>query len=80
MNWISRIALVMAMLLIGNNAFTKETFTKPSMAELRKTLSPLQFKVTQQDGTEPPSKTPTGIIRSRGSMSISSRENRSLAL
>ena len=56
MKWISRITLVMAMLLIGNNAFTKETFTKPSMAELRKTLSPLQFKVTQQDGTEPPFK------------------------
>ena len=56
MNWISRITLVTAMLLIGNNAFTKETFTKPSVAELRKTLSPLQFKVTQQDGTEPPFK------------------------
>ena len=56
MNWTGRITLVVAMLLIGNNAFTKETFTKPSMAELRKTLSPLQFKVTQQDGTEPPFK------------------------
>ena len=48
MNWISRMTLVTALLLIGNNAFTKATFTKPSIAELRKTLSPLQFKVTQQ--------------------------------
>ena len=56
MNWISRITLVTAMLIIASNAFAKETFIKPSMAELRKTLSPLQFKVTQQDGTEPPFK------------------------
>ncbi len=30
------------------------TFTKPSEAELRKRLTPEQFKVTQQEGTEPP--------------------------
>ncbi|MBI3792276.1 MAG: peptide-methionine (R)-S-oxide reductase MsrB [Gemmatimonadetes bacterium] len=29
-------------------------FTKPSADELKKTLSPLQFKVTQKEGTEPP--------------------------
>ena len=28
-------------------------FHKPSVVELRKTLTPLQYKVTQQDGTEP---------------------------
>lgn len=28
-------------------------FDKPSVVELRKTLTPLQYKVTQQDGTEP---------------------------
>jgi methionine-R-sulfoxide reductase len=30
------------------------TFTKPSEAELKQKLSPMQFKVTQKDGTEPP--------------------------
>lgn len=30
------------------------TFTKPSEEELQKVLSPLQFKVTQEEGTEPP--------------------------
>jgi methionine-R-sulfoxide reductase len=29
------------------------TYTKPSESELRKQLTPLQFKVTQRDGTEP---------------------------
>ena len=28
------------------------TFTKPSDAELRKRLSPLQYEVTQHEGTE----------------------------
>src|ERR671924_121406 len=30
------------------------TFTKPSDAELRRTLSPLQYEVTQHEGTERP--------------------------
>ena len=30
------------------------SWTKPSEAELRKRLSPLQFEVTQGEGTEPP--------------------------
>ena len=29
------------------------TYKKPSQAELKRLLTPLQFKVTQQDGTEP---------------------------
>ena len=29
-------------------------FTKPAADELKKTLTPLQFKVTQKEGTEPP--------------------------
>ncbi len=29
-------------------------FTKPSDSELRRKLSPLQYQVTQQEGTEPP--------------------------
>ncbi len=32
---------------------TKKVYTKPSDAELRDKLSPLQYKVTQQDATEP---------------------------
>jgi len=31
-----------------------ETFKKPSEAELKQQLTPIQFKVTQKDGTEPP--------------------------
>jgi len=30
------------------------TFSKPSNAELKKELTPLQYKVTQEEGTEPP--------------------------
>ncbi|MFQ5596609.1 MAG: peptide-methionine (R)-S-oxide reductase MsrB [Nitrospiria bacterium] len=30
------------------------SFTKPSKEELKRKLSPLQYKVTQEDGTEPP--------------------------
>ncbi len=29
-------------------------FTKPAKSELKKTLTPLQYKVTQEEGTEPP--------------------------
>jgi len=31
-------------------------FTKPSPAELKKSLTPMQYKVTQEEGTEPPFK------------------------
>ena len=31
-----------------------KTFTKPSDAELRQKLSPIQYQVTQQEGTERP--------------------------
>ena len=34
----------------GNN----QKYAKPDDAELRKSLTPMQYKVTQQDGTEPP--------------------------
>ncbi|MDA8099847.1 MAG: peptide-methionine (R)-S-oxide reductase MsrB [Nitrospiraceae bacterium] len=33
--------------------FSEKTFMKPSTEELKKTLTPMQFKVTQQEGTEP---------------------------
>ena len=33
---------------------TPMTFTKPSDQELRQRLTPLQYEVTQQEGTEPP--------------------------
>ena len=33
---------------------TQRTYTKPSDAELRKKLSPLEYEVTQHDATEPP--------------------------
>jgi peptide methionine sulfoxide reductase msrA/msrB len=31
-----------------------KTFVKPTKEELRKRLTPLQYKITQEDGTEPP--------------------------
>ncbi len=33
-----------------------KTYTKPDKAELQKKLNPLQYKVTQEEGTEPPFK------------------------
>ncbi|MCB0367229.1 MAG: peptide-methionine (R)-S-oxide reductase MsrB, partial [Bdellovibrionales bacterium] len=33
-----------------------QNWTKPSKADLKKQLSPMQFKVTQEEGTEPPFK------------------------
>ena len=38
------------------NAWEASQFKKPTEAELKKTLSALQFKVTQKEGTEPPFK------------------------
>jgi len=32
----------------------KGQYSKPSDAELKRRLTPLQYKVTQRDGTEPP--------------------------
>ena len=34
-------------------AFSEKTFMKPSSEDLRKKLTPLQFDVTQKEGTEP---------------------------
>ena len=37
-----------------SQVMSKRTYTKPSEAELRKKLTPMQFEVTQKDATEPP--------------------------
>ena len=37
---------------------TMQPFQKPSPAELRKRLDPMQFRVTQENGTEPPFRNP----------------------
>ncbi len=42
---------------------------RPSDAVLRKELSLMQYEVTQQGGTEPPSTTPTGTTTHRASTS-----------
>lgn len=36
-----------------SQGFSKEAFVKPSKEALKKILTPLQYKVTQEDGTEP---------------------------
>jgi methionine-R-sulfoxide reductase len=40
----------------GNAMQTAQTYNKPSEEELRNRLTPLQYKVTQKEGTEPPFK------------------------
>jgi methionine-R-sulfoxide reductase len=58
------LALVLALVISGVRAAEKEStmkneeqatkqYTKPSDEELKKMLTPLQYKVTQKDGTEP---------------------------
>jgi len=40
----------------GKAIAREKTYMKPSQEELKKKLTPLQYKVTQQEGTEPPFK------------------------
>lgn len=40
----------------GNELFDAQGYVKPDSDELRKTLTPVQYKVTQQEGTERPFK------------------------
>jgi methionine-R-sulfoxide reductase len=37
----------------GSNAMTRRTYSKPTDAELRQRLSPVEYEVTQHAGTEP---------------------------
>ncbi len=39
---------------VTSTLYKKESFIKPSLTELRKTLTPLQYQVTQEEGTERP--------------------------
>ena len=46
-------------LFIRNNFLTKvirqgKMYTKPSQEELKQKLTPIQYRVTQESGTEPP--------------------------
>jgi methionine-R-sulfoxide reductase len=38
----------------GTNSFDMKTFQKPPAAELKKKLTPMQYRVTQEAATEPP--------------------------
>ncbi len=60
----TNIFIVIGMLLIGGIAMTSHAedrtapagsrqYTKPAQTELRKRLTPMQYKVTQEEGTEP---------------------------
>ena len=46
----------MSSVAVKENMGNESTYTRPSDNELRKRLTPLQYKVTQQNGTEPPFK------------------------
>lgn len=49
--------LVLLLLFINTAyAWSPEQFEKPTEQQLKKQLTPLQFEVTQEDGTEPPFK------------------------
>ena len=47
---------LVAILILAATAQAAEKFTKPSDAELKKKLTPLQYQVTQHEGTEAPFK------------------------
>lgn len=52
------------------NAAPWDTYKKPSDAEVRKLLTPLQYKVTQEDGTETPFKNPYYKFYSRNGIYV----------
>src|SRR3989338_434044 len=47
-----RVIFLIGISMVSNG----QEFKKPSQDELKKTLTPIQYKVTQKDGTEPPFK------------------------
>lgn len=51
---IMKIAMMVTLFTLGATGHGKDAFKKPSREQLKELLSPLQFKVTQEDGTEPP--------------------------
>jgi peptide methionine sulfoxide reductase msrA/msrB len=65
---VSGVMILPLLILVGMPAFSggdqqegkaivmEKIFMKPSPEELKKKLTPLQYKVTQQEGTEPPFK------------------------
>jgi len=41
---------------LHSGAWSPEKFVKPKLADLKKSLTPIQYEVTQEEGTEPPFK------------------------
>ena len=54
--FIVALAIAAAVLAPRGKGGSMTTGTKPSQEELKKKLTPIQYKVTQEDGTEPPFK------------------------
>lgn len=52
----SRLMIFTSLFMLAANAAADPAYQKPADAELRQKLTPLQYEVTQEKGTEPPFK------------------------
>ena len=54
-----KLILILSFIVFNStHAWEASQFKKPTKAELQKKLTPLSYKVTQEEGTEPPFKNP----------------------
>lgn len=50
--------LLFTLIISSAHSWEASRFKKPSKAELKKSLTPISFQVTQEEGTEPPFRNP----------------------
>ena len=61
-----KILLLFTVIISSAHSWEATRFKKPSKAEIKKTLSPLSYEVSQEDGTEPPFKNPFNDNKKEG--------------